>query len=205
MAVELVAARSAPVEPDPSLARLRAALDVEALIEVGYDPGAQVFAPSPEHPIFGFEECAVRDCEAVAVQAGMCSACARRWRRAPSSGMSREEFIAAPRLQIMLGRERQVLCRACCVPGFERPATGPLGLCLLCTRTFRRSMVGSVEEWIAGGQQRKWRRTPRPPAQPRYDANHNEARASRSRSSKPSVPPARPTTTTSPSPSTPSG
>ena len=36
------------------LARLRAALDVEALIEVGWDPGRQVFAPSRDHPIFGF-------------------------------------------------------------------------------------------------------------------------------------------------------
>lgn len=167
MAVELAAARSVAVEPDPRLARLRAALDVEALIAVGYDPGARVFAPSPQHSIFGFEECAVRDCEAVAVQAGMCSPCARRWRRAPSSGMSREEFIAAPRLQIVLGRKRQVLCRVCRVPGFERPATGPLGLCLLCTRTFRRSLVGSVDQWIAGGEPRKGRRTPRSPAQPR--------------------------------------
>jgi ribosomal protein L37E len=167
MAVELVAARPAGVEPEPILARLRAALDMEALIAVGYDPGAQVFAPSPQHPVFGFEECAVRDCAAVAVQAGLCSPCARRWRRAPSSGMSREEFIASPRLQIVLGRKREVLCRVCRVPGFERPASGPLGLCLACTRTFRRSLVPSVDDWIAGGQPRKGRRTPRPPAQPR--------------------------------------
>jgi hypothetical protein len=168
MAVELAAARrTSPSERDPAIARLRGALDLEALIAVGYDPGAQVFAPSLEHPIFGFEECAVRDCEGVAVQAGMCGPCARRWRRGPSSGMSREEFIAAPRLQIVLGRKRQVLCRVCCVPGFERPAAGPLGLCLLCTRTFRRSLVPSVDEWIAGGQRRPGRRTPRPPAQPR--------------------------------------
>ena len=81
MAVELATVRPARVEADPILARLRAALDVEALIEVGYDPAGQVFAPSPQHPIFGFGVCAVRDCESVAVQAGMCSPCARRWRR----------------------------------------------------------------------------------------------------------------------------
>ena len=167
MAVELATVRPARVEADPILARLHAALDVEALMKVGYDPAGQVFAPSPKHPIFGFDECAVQDCESVAVQAGMCSPCARRWRRAPSAGMSREEFIASPRLQNVLGRKRQVLCRVCCVPGFERPASSALGLCLLCTRSFLRSLVPSVDEWIAGGQPRKCRRTPRPPAKPR--------------------------------------
>lgn len=151
MAVELASTRPARVGADPILARLRGALDVEALTEVGYDPAGQGFAPSPQHPVFGFEVCAARECESVAVHAGLCSPCARRWRRAPSACMPREEFIATPRLQVVLGRKRQVLCRVCCVPGFERPASSALGLWLLCTRTFRRSLVPTVEEWIVGG------------------------------------------------------
>jgi hypothetical protein len=132
MAVELAAARrTSTTEPDLTVARLRAALDLEALIEVGYDPGARVFAPSPDHPIFGFSVCAVRDCAAVAAQAGLCGPCTRRWRGPRSRGMSREEFVTVPRLHIELGRKREGPCRVCRVPGFERPAGGPLGLCLL--------------------------------------------------------------------------
>lgn len=37
---------------DAQLARLRAALDVEALVKVGWDPDGRVFAPSGEHPVF---------------------------------------------------------------------------------------------------------------------------------------------------------
>lgn len=67
MSAGLATARP-PVVPgvDPDLARLRAALDVEALIEVGWDPEQRVFAPSPEHAAFGFSECVVNGCIGVA-------------------------------------------------------------------------------------------------------------------------------------------
>ena len=55
MAVDLATGRpSAGFETDPDVARLRAALDVAALVKVGYDPESQVFAPGADHPIFGF-------------------------------------------------------------------------------------------------------------------------------------------------------
>jgi hypothetical protein len=38
--------------------------------------------------------------------------------------------------------------------GFERPAAGPHGLCLACARSYYRSGVAAVDEWIAGGQHR---------------------------------------------------
>lgn len=169
MAVERAQVQRFPaVEVDPTVARLRAAVDMEALIEVGYDPERQVFAPSREHPIFGFTECAVRDCPGLAAQAGeLCGPCARRWRSVQPGGMPLEEFVGTPRLRIVQRRKREVLCRVCCVAGFERPASGPLGLCLLCMKSFRRSGVSSVDEWIRGGQQRKSRRAPRAPARPR--------------------------------------
>ena len=130
--------------------------------------GRQVFAPPREHPIFGFTECAVRDCPGLAAQAGdMCGPCARRWRGVQPARMALEEFVATPRLRIVQRRKREVLCRVCCVAGFERPASGPLGLCLLCAKSFRRSLVPSVDDWIHGGQHRKSRRAPRAPARPR--------------------------------------
>jgi integrase len=157
-----------PLEVDPTVVRLRGALDMEALIAVGYDLERHVFAPPREHPIFGFTVCAVRDCPGLAAQAGdLCGPCARRWRGAQRTEMPLEEFVAVPRLRVVQRRTREVLCRVCCVTGFERPAVGPLGLCLLCAKSFRRSRVPSVDEWIRGGQLRKSRRAPRAPARPR--------------------------------------
>jgi hypothetical protein len=129
MAVELARARPAEgFEPDPDVARLRAALDVAALVRVGYDPERQVFAPGADHPIFGFGECVVANCTAVAVHVnGLCGPCWRRWRAPRSGALTLEEFVAIPRLHVELGRKRQLLCRVCCVPGFERPAAGPHG------------------------------------------------------------------------------
>ena len=154
---------------DPELPRLRAALDVDALIEVGWDPERQLFAPSPEHPVFGFRECVVNGCVGIGLTtAGICDACARRW-RVHHRDLSREQFVAVARPRIEGRRKREVLCRVCCVPGFERPAYGPTGLCMHCYKSYRASKLGSVEEWIAGGQPRGggWSGSPRPPARPR--------------------------------------
>jgi site-specific recombinase XerD len=169
MAVELHNVRRlAPAGLDPLCARLHAALDLEALIDVGYDPDRQVFAPLRDHAIFGFTECAVRDCPGLAAQAGdLCGPCARRWRGTQPAQLPLQEFIAIPRLRVVQRRTREVLCRVCCVPGFERPALGPLQLCLSCAKSFRRSGVSSVDEWITGGQHRKSRRAPRAPARAR--------------------------------------
>jgi ribosomal protein L37E len=153
---------------DAELARLRAALDVVALIEVGWDPMWRVFAPSPEHPVFGFRECEVNGCVGVSVTAaGLCNACRLRW-RVHQQDLPREEFVEVQRPRIEGCRKREVLCRVCCVPGFERPGYGPTGLCLQCKHCYMRSGVASVDGWIAGGQPRggAWK-TPRPPARPR--------------------------------------
>ena len=169
MAVELATARpAAGFEPDPDVARLRALVDVAALVEVGYDPEREVFAPSADHPILGFAVCVVANCTTVAVSVNdLCGPCRRRWRARRGPALTVEQFVAIPRLHVELGRKRQAVCRVCCVSGFERPAAGPHGLCLVCAHSYSRSGVAAVDEWIAGGQHRPGRRTPRPPAQPR--------------------------------------
>ena len=166
MAVELARLNTFETS-DPVVARLRDALGIEALIEAGWDPSRKVFEPAGDHPIFGFAGCAVPDCRGVAARAGgLCGLCASRWRRGRSRGMSFEQFVAMPRVLVELGRKRLILCRVCCVAGFERPAASPVGLCLLCAAAFRRSGVGSVDEWIAGGRPIEGEHTPRLPARP---------------------------------------
>lgn len=97
------------VRVDPDIARLRAALDVEALIELGWDPEQRVFAPSPDHAVFGFSECVVNGCIGVAFgQSGMCDACARRWRN-HHRDLSREAFVGVQRPRIEGRRKREVL------------------------------------------------------------------------------------------------
>lgn len=147
MAAELARiGRESASDSDPITPRLWAAVDLEALVAVGWDPVARVFAPPPDHPLLGFVECAVHGCDAVAVQTGLCGPCSARQHGAPSRGMTREQFIAVPRVRVDRGRKRDELCLVCRVPGFERPASGPHGLCLLCAKTFRRSGVASIEE-----------------------------------------------------------
>jgi integrase len=166
MAVELRSVGEHAPAADPVLARLEAAVDVDGLMRVGYDRERQVFAPAADHPIFGFAECAVRDCPGLAEIGGLCGPCARR-RANGQPVMPLEEFVQVARVRVVGRRARERLCRVCCLPGFERPASGPLGLCLLCTKTFRRSGVATVDEWIGGGQHRTGRRAPRTPARPR--------------------------------------
>ncbi|MGH2895405.1 MAG: tyrosine-type recombinase/integrase, partial [Solirubrobacteraceae bacterium] len=98
----------------------------------------------------------------------MCDACRRRW-RVHHPDVSRAEFVKVQRPRIEGRRKREVLCRVCCVPGFERPSYGPTRLCMQCYKSYRASKLESVDEWIAGGQARRggWRSTPRPPARPR--------------------------------------
>ncbi|HTX11918.1 MAG TPA: hypothetical protein VME22_25075, partial [Solirubrobacteraceae bacterium] len=83
MTVDLAPALHPVREVDPAVVRLRAAVDMQALIAVGYDPKRMVFTPPREHPVFGYRECVVRDCPGLAVQAGdLCGSCASRWRAA---------------------------------------------------------------------------------------------------------------------------
>jgi integrase len=167
-AVEARTPRRAPAEFDRDLSKLREILDIAALIDAGWDPARSVFTPSPEHPVFGFDECVVNGCVGIAVHSGaVCTACHARWRRV-HKGLAFEEFVRIQRPRLEGRRKREVLCRVCRIPGFERPAYGRSGLCMQCRGSFEASGVGSVDEWIAGGQPRggMWK-TPRPPARPR--------------------------------------
>ena len=49
-----VIALRAPVSGEDELSRLRRAVDLPRLIEVGYDPRAHIIRPHAEHPVFGY-------------------------------------------------------------------------------------------------------------------------------------------------------
>ena len=81
----------APVSGEDELSRLRRAVDLPRLIEVGYDPGAQIIRPHAEHPVFGYELCPVVHCTAALERHALCEAC---WRRFEGSDGTLEEFAA---------------------------------------------------------------------------------------------------------------
>ena len=145
-----VVALRAPVWEEDELLRLRRAVDLPRLIEAGYDPGAHVFRPEPEHPVFGYQVCPVAECTAPVEQRGLCYAC---WGRFKNFGGAFEEFVAVPRIRTVDGRGEQRLCVVCRTPGHERPAGRRNGLCLACNQA-RKARGQTVEEYVAGAAPR---------------------------------------------------
>ena len=140
MAVERAQVLRLPaVEADPMVARLRAELDMEALIEVGYDPERQVFAPSREHPIFGFTECAVRDCPGLAAQAGdLCGPCARRWRGVQPAGCRLRSSLRSRACGLCSDASGRCCagCAACRGSSVRRPGRSGCACCARSVPTF---------------------------------------------------------------------
>ena len=89
----------APVSGEDELSRLRRAVDLPRLIEVGYDPRAHIIRPHAEHPVFGYELCPVVHCTAAVERHALCEACWRRFRRIPGHvrGVRRAPARADPR------------------------------------------------------------------------------------------------------------
>ena len=135
-----------PVAGEDELTRLRRAVDLPRLIEVGYDPDAEVIRPAPEHPVFGYRVCPVAGCMSAVQWDGLCWTCRHRFRRFEGP---LEEFVATPRVFKLGGRSEQRLCLVCRTPGHERPAWGRDGLCLACNQA-RKARGQTAEEYAAG-------------------------------------------------------
>jgi integrase len=139
----------APVGGEDELSRLRRAVDLPRLIEVGYDPGAQIIRPHAEHPVFGYELCPVVHCTAAVERHALCEAC---WRRFDGFEGTLEEFAALPRARVH-GPAQQPLCLVCRTAGHERPAWRCKGLCRSCDAQ-RKKRGQMVAEYVAGAQPR---------------------------------------------------
>jgi integrase len=139
----------APVSGEDELSRLRRAVDLPRLIEVGYDPHAHIIRPHAEHPVFGFELCPVVHCTAAVERHALCEAC---WRRFQGFEGTFEEFAALPRARIH-GPAQQPLCLVCRTAGHERPAWRCKGLCRSCDAQ-RKARGQTVAEYVAGAQPR---------------------------------------------------
>ena len=106
----------APVSGEDELSRLRRAVDLPRLIEVGYDPRAHIISPHAEHPVFGYALCPVVHCTAAVERHALCEAC---WRRFEGFQGTLEEFAQLPRARIH-GPAQQPLCLVCRTAGHER-------------------------------------------------------------------------------------
>ena len=144
-----VIALRAPVSGEDELSRLRRAVDLPRLIEVGYDPHAHIIRPHAEHPVFGYERCPVVHCTAAVERHALCEAC---WRRFQGFQGTFEEFAALPRARIH-GPAQQPLCLVCRTAGHERPAWRCKGLCRSCDAQ-RKARGQRVAEYVAGAQPR---------------------------------------------------
>ncbi len=133
------------VGPGAALARLRAGLDLPALVAAGWDPATEVWIPDPTHRLAGYAICAVEGCANEARRSeGLCSWCAER--RKAQGALDLKAFCAKglpPRR-----RSGESLCLVCRVPGATRPAAAR-GLCLSCNhlRTIRGQ---SVKAYLCG-------------------------------------------------------
>jgi integrase len=142
----------APVVPlrapgEDEAARLRRAIDMSRLIEVGYDPGTGVIRLRPGHPVLGYEVCPVAGCTAPVLCTGLCDTCRQRFIRFDGT---REEFLVIPR--VFAKRREQRLCLVCCTSGHERPASRR-DLCDSC-ESARRARGQTVEEYVATARPR---------------------------------------------------
>jgi len=125
-------------------AGLAAAIDMAAMVGLGFDPATEVFTPDPAHRLLGYEVCAVAGCGSEAwCKDRLCGGCATR--RAKDAERPLADFLSAG---IPGRRPGERLCAVCRLPGTCRPAVAN-GLCLSCDRT-RLARHQSVAAYVDG-------------------------------------------------------
>ena len=156
-------------DDDDELARLRAKVDVVALVARGYDPATRVFAPPQDDPLFGWAPCQRVGCSRGGFRdashaCGLCDYCLHfLWQWASDRDLDRTspEVIAAFKREPLRRSppvRAQARCRVCRTPGHERPAHR-LGLCSTCAdQCLRRGQT--PDDYVHGDVRF-------PPAQPR--------------------------------------
>jgi integrase len=149
------------------LSRLKAKVDLRALIARGWDPDWRVFAPPADDPLFGYHACERATCPRAGTSdraraLGLCDPCTRdylaRRRGLRGAPMPLEQFKARPLLRLAQAEREQRLCLVCRTPGHERAAQAT-GLCSECSR-MRHARGQTVEAFVAGDDRF-------PPAPPR--------------------------------------
>jgi integrase len=161
-ALPAMAPPAAPLE----LARLKANVDLKALIARGWDPERRVFWPPADDPLFGYQECERHGCPRAgsydrARALGLCDQCARNYlarvRGYRAVPLTLEEFKAMPMLRLAQADREQRLCLVCRTTGHERAAQAS-GLCSECSR-MRHDRGQTVEAFVGGDE----RFAPAPP------------------------------------------
>jgi integrase len=135
-----------PPRPEPD--SLTAALDLGALIGLGWDPETQLLTLDPSHPLVDYAVCKVVGCGNEARRAdGLCARCAQRWAGDPTADFEAFCNSTAPGYHW----EGEKLCLVCRAPDASRPAAGTQGLCLSCNAT-RRRQHQSVDAFVQGDE-----------------------------------------------------
>ncbi len=131
---------------DGELGQLSAALDIEKLVGLGWDPERQVFSPDEAHSLLGYFRCPVVGCgnEGASVE-HLCGGCATR--RNGQRQLDLEEFCTAG--PGSGARVAPRVCLVCRLPGKERPSGSSNGLCASC-ESVRVSRGQSVEAFLTG-------------------------------------------------------
>ena len=124
--------------------RIAAAIDMPAMVGLGFDPATEVFTPDPAHRLLGYEVCAVAGCGSEAwCKDRLCGGCATRRAKDPERPLA--EFLA---VGIPGRRPGERLCVVCRLPGASRPASANR-LCLSCDR-MRLTRHQSVAAYVDG-------------------------------------------------------
>jgi integrase len=127
---------------------LTVALDYRLLVSLGWDQRTKIFAPNPDHRLFGYPVCRVAGCDLEAWDPSrMCTGCQQFF--AASTENDIEVFCSEGASRKVRSRHR--MCLVCRVPGFERPVS-VCDLCLSCDG-LRRRRHQSVREFVEGDGQ----------------------------------------------------
>lgn len=130
------------------VARLRALVDEQRWVELGWDPASHILTPDRTHPVLGYAVCGVDGCDFESLKrSGLCDGCDSVWTRSPKADLDAFKAAGVQRSRWSAAR-RQDLCRVCRTPGHERPVKSH-GLCRGCAGR-ARARNQSAEAFVVG-------------------------------------------------------
>ena len=122
---------------DAESVELRNAISQEFLASVQWSADDQILVFPCDHPVLGWRECIVPDCDqkVLLVTEGLCAACNLRWKQLDRPDLA--DFVRVPRVRL-----RRIGADPCEVAVCERTARAATGLCGAHERARKRRQHG---------------------------------------------------------------